>query len=354
MRRQLKEKLLREYVRQSLMVEDGTYFASAEGPYGVSFGSQEDLYNTFIGPFADVFKTAVGKTKEVTRRAGTLIRVGFETIITTLLPFMGSDYSKIFEREKSDLQKIKSEYKEVYDRTDAALKSNDAAFLAFMAFPQYVMGGYAAKQGFAAASSILSALSGGYFDNLFEKTKKGLEDAGKWTDRKVSQVTTAASKDFKIRKESYDRQRLIEAEGSDNEKYDSEKLLSNKKFLNAVLGSRSAREAQTNARELYRRTLSEVIKEAEKVLKNTKNVEDVKKALAGKKQIPEIDKISALPAYERQAAEKKLIDGIRKSMKEFYIKNLKDHISTVVKAGIPEESPYIKDYKTTMQKIQSM
>jgi hypothetical protein len=84
-----------------------------------------------------------------------------------------------------------------------------------------------------------------------------------------------------------------------------------------------------------------------------RSIEDVKKIAKGK-SIPELENIAKLQPKEKAAAEKTLIAGIRNASKKFYVKNLKDHVKSVLEAGIPESSPYVVDYKTMIQKIESL
>lgn len=311
----------------------------SSSPYGMSFGSQEDLVNTFITPFTDVFKTAAGKTKELTRKTGTLLWVGLQSILTTVLPAYGYDYADVFEKEKSDIEKIKNEYRDVYDRTDKALKSGDAQFLAFMASPATVIGAYAAKGTPRAAKALLSTISGGYSDELFDSAKRNLKKIGK---KALGDKTKRSTK-----KES----QIREIKDSKDDKL-TKKIMTSKQFLDRALSSPRAVEMQAAATNIYRKSLRDVFNQAENAIKKTRTIDDIEKS--AKKKLPEAEKIRKLPPEERQRAEKTLVDGIRKGMKEFYIKNLTDHVEGVVRAGIPEDAQFVKDYRETIQKIKAM
>ena len=98
------EKLLREYVRSSLMFEDdGGY--DAMSPYGTSFGSGQDLYNIFIKPFTDVVDTAAGEVSKASVKVQTAAKVAFETVATTFIPFLSSDYDDIWDAEAQQIEK---------------------------------------------------------------------------------------------------------------------------------------------------------------------------------------------------------------------------------------------------------
>ena len=119
-RRTQSDKLLREYVSQvlkhskrSLVEYDGMgdmgYDIGALGAGGMgimSYGSPGDFYKIFIQPFADVVGTVAGKTKEAIRSGLTVLNVAFESLVTSLVPFLNDSYEEIFAKEKSDLAKV--------------------------------------------------------------------------------------------------------------------------------------------------------------------------------------------------------------------------------------------------------
>ena len=136
-----------------------------------------------------------------------------------------------------------------------------------------------------------------------------------------------------------------------------EKILRSKKFIKKALDTPKTKEMQQKATEIYRKTLSGVYSQAETLFKKTKTVEDIEKALKGKLKgdmQKKIDEVKKLPPDEKAKAEEMLVKGVKKAMKEFYIKNLTDHVEGVVKAGIPEEAQFVKDYRAVIQKIKAL
>ena len=194
-------RLLKEYIKEvigqkKILKEDGIGSYDSMG-LGMGWGaSQQDLMSAFITPFTDVVKTAVGQAKEVVRKGSTLLRVAFETVVTTLLPFVEDSYDEIFKKEKEDIEKIRSEYKDVYDRTDKAF-DNDAPLAFFLAPGPYMLS-KAASVGPAATKNILSISTGGLSDKLFDKIsgidpfKKGKSEArtlrGKFLNEEKKEV----------------------------------------------------------------------------------------------------------------------------------------------------------------------
>ena len=376
-------RLLREYLRATLN-ED--YDGGGGSDYGMAYGSSDEMMSTFIGPFTDVFKTAVGKTKEVTRKTRTLLNVSFKALLSTFFPFIGVDYKSIFDEEKADIDKIRSQYKDVYDRTDKALASNDAAMLAFMVNPGIAMSAWAVKQSPKVIKGTFSALTGGISDDVYDGAVTAAKKADNWSSS--DNTNAAPSRKSRHRRDDDEDEsdelrkkmlrggdtsrpqkevspsdvatslggmgegRLFEAKEGGKKKITPKTILTNKKFMKKVLSSPQTLKMQATATATYTKTLKSIYDHAENVMKKVKTIEDLEKI--AKKKVPEADQIKKLPPEEKAKAEKMLIDGIRKSTKDFYIKNLKDHVDGVVKAGIPEESQYVKDYRAVIQKIQSL
>lgn len=363
MRRSLQETLLREYVRSILSEEDGDGGNPAAGgagdiglgagsPYGISFGSGDDLVSTFITPFTDVFKTALGQTKEITKRARTVLWVGLQTLLTTLIPIYGYDYADVFDKEKDDIKKIREKYADVYDRTDKALASSDAALLAFMACPAAVIGAKGAAATPKAAKGLLSVMTGGLSDEVLAKVQTDAAKAGRTVLGDDENVSSPSKSNSGPRGRFEGQLREV-----DDEKPTLDKILRNKKFLDKVLSSPKAQEMQRAAQEVYKRTLQETYNNAETLLKKMNTVEELEKQAKGKikgDMKAKVDEVKKLPPGEKKKAEAMLVSGVRKAMKDFYVKNLTDHVRKVIEAGVPADAQYVKDYKTTIQKIKSL
>ena len=327
-------------------------------PYGVSFGSGNDLINTFVKPFTDVVKTAMGKSKEIVRKTGTLVTVAFQSVLTTIIPIYGYNYADVFDREKEDIEKIRGEYKDVYDSTWDALKSSDAALLAFMASPAVVLGYAAAKQSPAVVKGMMSTVSGGTSDKILDKAMgllskseraaMGDDTGGGRPDRQHDSGKRSPS-DFDFNKMGESQ---VNEEDQPNQKLTARKLLGNKKLISKVTSTPEAIEMQKNATKVYRKSLADVYAQAEELMKKTKTVEDLQKA--SKKPIPDVDKIKKLPPEEKQKAEQILIDNTRKALKKFYVAELTGQVKKVLEAGIPEDAQYVKDYRATIAKISAL
>ena len=109
---------------------------------------------------------------------------------------------------------------------------------------------------------------------------------------------------------------------------------------------------QNIAQKTYRETLKKIYEQAEDLLRSAHTIEDFEKL--AKKKVKDTDKIKALKGEEKIKAENILMINVRKSMKEFYVKKLTEQVDSVVRAGIPENSDYIKDFRSVIKKIKSL
>lgn len=351
------ETLLREYVRGILTEDDygmGAFDYTDPGPYASRFGTSQDLYDAFVSPFVDVFKTAVGKTKEVAQATKTLLTVALQTVLTTLIPIYGYNYSSLFDEQDEKIEKIRDEYKDVYDRTESALKNSDAGMLAFMASPILTSTYWVGKKSPDVIKGALSAATGGESDELFDSLKEKAIAAERWLVGDDGESRSSSSSKKKSPKDFYGESRIVEAEAKAQikSKITPEKILKSNVFTSRVAESPRLKEMQRVAIATYRETLTKIYSQAEDLLKKAKTVEDLEKL--AKKPIKDIEKVKALKGEERAKAEKMLIDSVRKSMKEFYVKSLNDQVDSVVRVGIPEESQYVLDFKAMIKKIQAL
>lgn len=347
------EKLLREYVRSVLSEDIGDYGGGGDvgdGPYGYSWGSNNDLIKTFVEPFTDVFKTFAGKTKELKEKTKTLLTVVVQSALSVVIPGLSRGYAEVFDEEKEALDKVKNEYRDVYERTDAALGGTDASFLAFMASPGIALSYLTAKKGPGVAKEILSAATGGFSDDVYEKIKQKAIKVGRWSLGEEDEDEDKKKKGKKTESLKHGINFLSEAESQGD--VTPEKIIKSRMFMTAALDSPKLAKIQKVATQIYKESLQKIYEQAEFVMKKAKTVEDLEKIL--KKKNPELEKIKKLQGVEKAKSEQLLIEGIKKSMKDFYIKSLTEQMQKVLKTGIPENSQYIKDFKETIQKIKAL
>lgn len=168
----MSHRLLRQYIRSSLLTEDIDVGITHElyGGWGSATGA--DLKSVFFGPFTDVLSTAAGAGKKIAARATTLFKVALETIKTSLIPFLDNKYKEIFAAEQQALNSIQGQYKDVYDRTRKAL-SNDALMFGFLAAPAVFLSAKGAAMAPDTLRSLLSVASGGVSDKYLGTSEGG-------------------------------------------------------------------------------------------------------------------------------------------------------------------------------------
>jgi hypothetical protein len=380
--------LLKEYIETVLKEDDGGVASayadagigagdiSAASGVGSGSGSAGGLSKIFLQPFTDVFKTAVGKTKELTTRAKNLVKIGFGTIISTLIPSIKADYSKLFAEQDSQIKKIRSEYKDVYDRTDKALASNDAAFLAFMASPSIALSAWTASKSPGFVVDVLSTVTGGASDSLWEKFKNSnvLDDKlrGKTDGDRGRRRGRGRDKDRDRERErrssNQNESNLYEEEekSADPGSKKARAVLEDPRFLKAALDNPEVEKMKSEAVATYREFLEKTYKAAKTAIEKTNSFEELEK-LTGKgiqtagtrrggRILAErtLLELQLLSEEESKVSEEALVRGVRDAVKKFYVDELTKVVNGVLKAGIPEESQFVKDYRTTIQKIKAL
>ena len=358
------DKLLREYIREVLKEDDGGVYGdlamadAMQNPWGVSFGSGEDLFNIFVKPFTDVVQTAAGKTKELSQKGQTLVRVAFETIATTLIPVLTDSYNEIFENEKEKIDKIRSEYAEVYQSNWDAFKDEDFQFLMFLYNPARYVTSKIAKKSPQAALGIISAVTGGTLDPYLDKIKSAFgigQEEGPHRAKKSKNVSDMVGGGMGG---GYDvgwgdgggghhgaMEGVIREDDQQQGKPTLEQILTNPKFLEKIEASPMVQKMQRSAQQAVREPLQQVYKQAQAVLR-ANSVQDLQQKLG--KRLKGVEKLNQIEPNARRAAEQQLLAGVKKSMKTFYIKSLEKQAKQF--AGSPAE----QDYKGVIGKIKGL
>jgi hypothetical protein len=325
------KKVLREYV--ALIVEDdggGEAMGLMGGvdamPYGMQLGSNSDLYNVFVAPFVDVFKVAAGKGKELSARAMAAGEVLLKAVATTLVPTLSANYKKIFEEEKSRLQRIKSEYKNVYDAVWSAFMHDDAKVLAFMYDPfsaGALLTFWGGKAGLSAALSALDVVTAGALTPLRQKlSSKGIKQ------QPVAYGTSDVQEG-----------RAVMFEGVDDMKATIKQALDRPEAL------RMRREAQG--------IVQGSIKKVLQLAKETLSAPSVEAFL--QKVAPEqLQALNKLPTQEKAALKGPALEALKASAKQFFVKSIEAQVEHLKKVGVPTTNAMFKDYEAALSKIKAM
>lgn len=335
MNRKATKKLIKEYVSEILREYDDGSMGIDTGGMGAVYGSGGDLFNAFIKPFTDVIGTVAGKTKEVMRRGLTVLNVAFETLMTTLVPFLTDSYDEIFASEKADLQKIRSEYKQYYDSTAAALGSGDAKMLAFISFPGAALTGKFIKDAPGAVKGILSVASGGLTDKYLGSSAPSSSGKKSPSDIFDSYARSYAS----LLKEAEEEPTLADKVGS-------------KKFVDAVIKkSPVVQAAAREAQQIYRSTLAQRIEPVKAILM-AKNIEELGEVLGQKIEEPNFDALDPEQKMSAQQKEKAFLDGVRETSIKAALKEIQEYVAPVRQA-FGNDHPFVRDYDEVIAAIQS-
>jgi hypothetical protein len=348
------ERLIREYVRQVLQEDEGygaVMNAAADmNPYGMSFGSNDDLYKIFVKPFTDVIDTAAGKTKEISQKAQTVMRVAFEAVATSLIPVLKDSYGEVFKHEAEAMEKIEQQYGAVYKSNWDAFKDNDVLFLSFCCDPTKFVTQQLVKKSPKAAIKMISVLTGGTLDKWLAKVKKqfGLDKAdqpvktGLDNDTRVTDVNVGHDVGFSL-------ESVIREDGENKPSLTS--VLSNPKLIEKLQQSDVAQKLSQQATAIARGTLEQVYKQAKGVM-TAQSLQDLQHKTGAK--LKGMDKLAEVPQQERQKAEQTMLTGAKKGMKEFYVKGLEGQVKKAIDGGAPPDSSYVQDYQRVIAKLKAL
>jgi len=308
------------------------YIVDDTSGYAGSSASGSELFNTFIKPFTDVIGTVVGKTKEVMRSGITLLQVSFETLMTTLVPFLTDSYDEIFAKEKADIQKIRGEYQGYYDSTARALGSTDASVLALMAFPGATLASKIFKP--SVAKNILSVATGGMSDDIL--------------NRNVAGSRKSPSNMF----DSYERShnRLLSEDEKDTNTLSS--VIVNKKIIDSIINrSPTIKSAEKAALQLHKANLAKRIEPILQIL-DANSIKELSAVL--RKPIEEPD-LSALDPQKKLSAiemEKRSFESVKNTAVKAATQQIENYIKPV-RVALGDNHPFVQDYIEVLQTIKS-
>lgn len=339
----LKEKkLLKRYVKESLndyksflVVE---YISSDDSDMGGSYGTQDDLFNTFIKPFADVIGTVIGQTKEVARRGMTVLHVAFETLMTTLVPFLTDSYDEIFAKEKADVQAIRSQYQSYYDSTSKALGSSEAKILAFMAFPGAALTGKFVSDSPGAVKGILSVATGGISDEYLGS--RGSSQKG------PSSVFDSYSRAYcQLLSEDNDNKNVNSASPTLVQKIGS------KKFIDFIIKkSPMMKAAQKEASILHQAMINERIKPILSII-DASTLEELSKVLKKPLIHPDMKNLDPEQKLSTQEFENKSLISMKNTAIAAAIKEIQKYIEPIMRS-FGNDHPVVQDYTRILDAIK--
>jgi hypothetical protein len=349
-------KLLKEYVRLLLKEESGADALMGDyGMYGAHFASPNDMYNIFVKPFVDVGQTASSELQKTARKARTTLSVFVEALGTVFLPWLESEYTEIFDKEREDLKKIKEKYRSVYESTWDALFDADVALSAFFYNPAAVLTAGFIKEAPVAAVKLASALTGGLLDKLADRVESALTiPRGKHKPdaafhSKMGPGMGGGGGDWGG---GFGEGIIREEKDTDDRSNVANKL---EKFLNRpdvrskIEGSNVSRAMQADAKKMINGTLDKVLRLAA-AIKGAQSLDDLKRL--GFDPGPARAKMQGVDPQQLKASEAQIVETLKKMATEFLAKNLEAQATLALKNGIAANSEYVNAYRSVISKIR--
>ena len=142
----MQERLLREYIRETLVNEGLESFSGLEA--------------IFVTPFTDVFKTGKKVVADISSKSQQLIGGAMASIVAAFVPGMTVDWEELKQKERARAAKIEGKYSDVIDRTNAALFTGDGAVMSFMYAPHAFITSHAMNVAPDAALEMMDTLGG--------------------------------------------------------------------------------------------------------------------------------------------------------------------------------------------------
>jgi len=388
------DKLLREYVK-ALLVEDDTGGAGyggyggvgGGGGYGMGKAPGGSLKSIFIDPFIDAGKVIKASGTKAILRIKTLAKVAIETVLTTMIPFLQSNYTAIFANEKEALKKLREKYKDAFAAVDKAY-GGDAMLVSFMLSPEAWVGGMFAKKSPELVMEILGTLAVGN-ENLvkyFTDVKKRLRAIDKeFQDASVSNYKIDSAGNLQSPRGPYNtpRKRAFLKKAGVNAGFEhpgqqiaeapvptapvapaapvaqdaaSKKaeivmaMLKDARITQQIAGTPMAQQMKAEANTLVQHLSTSILQEAQRVL-SAQSLQDIQKITGKPVNVPGLEEMQG---PDRASLEAAVLTQTKAAMKSFYVTKLKEEIGKIEAQGVDPNNLYIKTLNDTLSKVSAL
>jgi len=314
----MNEFLIRKLIRAKLQEDfdgGGDFGGDYGGGYGFDPGSKR-LYRAFVQPFVDVGETALAGIEKMSNKTQQFAATLLTGLAASLIPFAKGNYKEIDAAADQRAKEISEKYKELFDRTQRELYSDDAIMANFLWNPVRHISGLVAVKSPNMALKLIDIVSGG---NAYVKsfTNSVRDKFGFKTENKI--------KNKKLLSEIGKKDVLT-------------KVVSHPEVKKSIEKSKYYKSMKSDAKKLVKQHVSSAIKKAKGIM-NFNSVEDVLKKTGAK---IDLDAIKKMEPSERSQAESVVInqakDLIRNYFKEQLMKYSKkldqEELAAIVKNGI--------------------
>lgn len=346
------EKILKEYIRRIISEDDfGGFDFTSDYGYGGSFskygyGDWSHVKKLF-DIFADPVRVAGAEIQKIIPNFKAFIHSVFETVMTTVVPFLSSDYEKIFKRRDERVKEVEQKYGDVYKRMWSSFTgggAEDLLILGFMMNPGLFMAAPAFWKSSEQAAAGVKFLAGNIVSDTIETisslakefVKVVTHDAPYVARRVKSQMNTFARNFEEVKTVRHGK--ILYEENDKKEKVknyvDAVKKFKKSDEYNEILKSRRANEIKTDAEKILGEFLNGVVESAKKRMSSVNSVNDVMSMLGGEsKELSSM--IEKLDEGEKKEFEKQLVESIRENIKSWYVKKLSDDVKKAKDSGLP-------------------
>jgi regulator of RNase E activity RraB len=381
------DRLLREFVREVLKEDDtggAGYggigdFAGGSGMGYMNYG--KDLKSIFIQPFVDAGGVIKASTSKALLRMKTLAKVSIEAILTTMIPFLKSNYEGIFKQEQEQLKKLKEKYKKAFEGVEKAFY-NDVMVISFMISPEAFITAKLAQQAPRQVLGMLEVLTAGneglvtYFDDIkkrLDAIDKDIKDdpanykigpdgrmvpknqRGPYLTQKKRDLLKKAGLSSGLAR---DGQSLAEApvaqpfEMTAQQRMGEEvaRALKNPDVQKEIARSPYAAQMRGDAKALAADIERRVLGEASRVL-SAQSLEDLQKILG---RPVEVSNLQTLDPQDQEAEKAAVLSQVKLAAKDFYLQALKADVEGLQKDGVDPNNLYIQALQSIISKIAAL
>jgi hypothetical protein len=381
----IREQELRAAIRRILSEDDGGggYGGGEYAGYGSDMGMWgggghggmnthfltgprlKKVFDAFTAPFQLLYAGA----KEAFVHVEALAHIAFETVATSIIPFLQSEHDATIARRNEKIKQIDSKYAPVKKAVGDAFATTDFKFISFCMYPAaYITMPFLLKSP-EVGYGIVKFVAGSTVDDLHKSAQNWWDKTQEYYYYRLMYPTSGYGYRETLQRPVGALLREADEPMSEEEARKKAKELTAKKLAKSVqkaLKDPKVKEMQQEASEAMTGHLSELKSQVTKALAEASTVQGLDKMSKGKlsseykqaeaefekKKTGTVDKESEGKA--KKSLEEMLVTTTRKTIKSLYIKGLTAEVSQMLSAGLPANHPAVAEYKKLIEEIKAL
>jgi hypothetical protein len=307
-----------------------------------------------MGDPGKVKDAAIGSALKIGAKAKSVVATVLKGIPSLIIPFIKTNYEKIYAKENAEMSKIRQKYPDVF-RNASQLFTDDAKLAAFLVNPVLMLSYAATKGSLSSVFGLAKSLSA-RDEALVRDIKRIWQHVNRLaTPSRTSNVANEPAKAKAGNEDLYYKEGLglnMSLLVEDAARAKTEKFINDARFKERLMKSAVVEDIKTSAETIINETLNSIIELAKKIIE----IDDIEslESLGNNIRNQVEQKIEQLDPMSAEAAIPSIIESIKASIIDGIIQRLGLSIEEFEKLKLPTSSELISAYQKALDEIKKL